>query len=80
MEKNDVVGIFCLGNDIGDGTKLVPFVRDRGSFSSLSPPLASVANEGFAPLCGATAISMAALKTPVAPKGRELGKPNVKVP
>ena len=22
------------GNDIGDGTKLVPFVRDRGSFSA----------------------------------------------
>ena len=29
--------------------------------------LSSVANEGLAPLCGAAAIPMAALKTPVAP-------------
>ena len=32
-------------------------------------PSSSVANEGFAPLCGAAAISMAALKTPVASEG-----------
>ena len=50
----------------------------EGFFLQPLPPLASVANEGFAPLCGATAIPMAALKTPVAPKGRELGKPNEK--
>jgi hypothetical protein len=38
-------------------------------------PNSSVANEGFAPLCGAAAISMAALKTPVAsPIGREKQK------
>jgi hypothetical protein len=34
-------------------------------------PRSSVANEGFAPLCGAAAISMAALKTPVASEGGE---------
>ena len=37
-----------------------------------TPSLPSVANEGFAPLCGAAATSVAALKTPVAPVGREL--------
>ena len=34
------------------------------------PSNSSVANEGFAPLCGAAAISMAALKTPVAYNGQ----------
>ena len=34
------------------------------------PSLPSVANEGFAPLCGAAATPVAALKTPVAPKGK----------
>ena len=33
-----------------------------------SPDPASVANGGFAPLCGAAAIPMAALKAPVAKK------------
>ena len=32
-------------------------------------PSSSVANEGFAPLCGAAATPVAALKTPVASRG-----------
>ena len=35
-----------------------------------SPGLPSVANGGFAPLCGAAATPVAALKTPVASEGR----------
>ena len=34
-----------------------------------APHSSSVANEGFAPLCGAAATPVAALKTPVAPEG-----------
>ena len=40
-------------------------------FGQTTSPSSSVANEGFAPLCGAAAISMAALKTPVASEGGE---------
>ena len=38
-------------------------------FGQTTSPSSSVANEGFAPLCGAAAIPMAALKTPVASEG-----------
>ena len=38
---------------------------------SKTSPDSSVANEGFAPLCGAAAILMAAPKTPVASEGGE---------
>ena len=41
-----------------------------------TPSLPSVANEGFAPLCGAAAIPMAALKTPVAPVAKGRGATN----
>ncbi len=41
----------------------------RQTFSP-TPDLPSVANEGFAPLCGAAATPVAAPKTPVAPVGR----------
>ena len=46
---------------------LAEVVEERGS-----PPTPSVANEGFAPLCGASATPVAALKTPVAPEGASL--------
>ena len=42
----------------------------RFFFVGEPPPGHSVANEGFAPLCGAAAISMAALKAPVASERR----------
>ncbi len=42
-------------------------VEPQASIATTPSPSPSVANEGFAPLCGAAAISMAALKTPVAP-------------
>ena len=38
-------------------------------FGQTTSPSSSVANEGFAPLCGATAIPMAALKSSVANEG-----------
>ena len=41
----------------------------RDLFYKIPTPSSSVANEGFAPLCGAAAISMAALKAPVASRG-----------
>ena len=37
----------------------------------MTSPDSSVANGGFAPLCGAAATSVAALKTPVASEGGE---------
>ena len=43
-----------------------------GDRVSITPNLPSVANGGFAPLCGAAATSVAAQKTPVAPEGREI--------
>ena len=42
------------------------FLLIAGSYTPCAPCPASVANEGFAPLCGAAAIPMAALKAPVA--------------
>ena len=42
----------------------------EGRLKKPLPSLPSVANEGFAPLCGAAATPVAALKTPVAQKGR----------
>ena len=49
---------------------MIIHVAPQASIATTPNPSPSVANEGFAPLCGAAAISMAALKTPVASKRR----------
>ena len=45
-----------------------------------APLSSSVANEGFAPLCGAAATSVAALKTPVAPEGDTIASWSIEAP
>ena len=49
-------------------------VAPQASIATTPSPSPSVANEGFAPLCGAAAISMAALKAPVAPEEGTTGR------
>ena len=61
-----------LSSPEGDTIPFLAVVGHTGCsllFGQTTPPSSSVANEGFAPLCGAAATPVAALKTPVASRG-----------
>ena len=68
VEKNPVITYNLIGQALL--SRYHPSLDPQGRFQSEAgkEPLALRREWGFAPLCGAAAISMAALKAPVAPE------------